>query len=174
MVCWMWCVQGPEVLRAFRDAPLTFSTLHSMGSSSSLQQTSSNIVSHRLETAALPATATRCCYSLEVGLLLGEHPHAEVAVLVRLEGGRDDKVLARRQREAAAHLAQVDEGLGACGRRVAQEEVAVQVDVSLAVVLTDRRAQSGRKCCSTINKMCTARSLQQEVTRLGVHTSSGT
>lgn len=104
------------MLQEFRDMPLTFSTLHSMGSSSSLQQTSSNIVSHRLETAALPATATRCCYSLEVGLLLGEHPHAEVAVLVRLEGRREDKVLARRQREAAAHLAQVDEGLGTRGR----------------------------------------------------------
>lgn len=154
MVCRMWCVQDPEVLRAFRDAPLTFSTLHSMGSSSSLQQTSSNIVSHHLETAALPATASSCCYSLEISLLLGEHPQTEVTVLVRLEGGRDDKVFARRQREATAHLAQVDEGLGARSRRMAQEEVAVQVDVSLAVVLMDRRAQSGRKCCSTMNKMC--------------------
>lgn len=78
-------------------------------------------------------------YSLEVSLLLGEHPDAEVSVFVGLEGGRDQEVLARGQREAAAHLAQVDEGLGARGRRVALEEVAVEVDASLAAVLTDRR-----------------------------------
>lgn len=43
-------------------------------------------------------------------LLLGEHPDAEVSVQVRLEGGRDDQVLARRQLEARADLTQVDEG----------------------------------------------------------------
>jgi len=72
---------------------------------------------------------------LELGLLLGEDADAEVSVLVRLEGGRDDQVLARRQAEAAAHLSQVDEGFGASGGGVPQEEVPVQVDVPLTAGL---------------------------------------
>lgn len=97
-------------------------------------------------------------YSLEVGLLLGEHADAEVSVLVGLEGGGHDEVLARRQREAAAHLTQVDEGLGARGRRVALEEVAVQVDAPLAAVLMDRWGEGregvnseGTDSCSATN-----------------------
>lgn len=60
---------------------------------------------------------------------------------MRLEGGWDDQVLAGRQGEAAAHLSQVDEGFRASGGGVTQEEVLVQVDVSLTTVLTDTRGE---------------------------------
>lgn len=79
--------------------------------------------------------------SLEVGLFLAEDPHAEVSILVGLEGGRDDQILAGRQRESAAHFPQVDEGFRSSGGGVAQEEVPVQVDVPLAAVLTDTRGE---------------------------------
>ena len=72
---------------------------------------------------------------LEFGLLLGEDTDDEVSVQVGLEGGGQDQVLPRGQAEAAAHFAQVDEGVGPSCRRVAQEEVPVQVDVPLPRVL---------------------------------------
>lgn len=72
-------------------------------------------------------------------MLLREHPDAEVSIFVGLKGGWDDDVLARGQREALAHLAQVDEGFRTRSGGMAPEEVKVEVDVSLAAVLTDRR-----------------------------------
>lgn len=87
---------------------------------------------------------------LEVSLLLGEHADAEVSVLVGFEGGRDDQVLAGRQAEAAADFTQVNEGFGASGGRVTQEEVPVEVDVPLTAELRDRR---GTKQCLTGNEM---------------------
>lgn len=73
--------------------------------------------------------------SQRLRLLLREDADAEVSVEVRLEGGRDDQVLARRQLEARADLPQVDEGLGPRRLRVRQEEVLVQVDLALPVEL---------------------------------------
>lgn len=72
---------------------------------------------------------------LELGLLLREHPDTEVSVLVGFESGGQDQVLPGGEAEAAAHLPEVDEGLGPCGRRVAEEEVPVQVNVPLATEL---------------------------------------
>lgn len=133
---WAWPLVAQETT-------LTFSTLHSTGSSSSLQATVKTTVSMSPEVRRCTATSPGChwgpprppVYSLEFSLLLRENSDAEVSVFVGLEGGRDDEVLARWQREAAAHLAQVDEGLGARSRGVALEEVAVEVDTSLAAVL---------------------------------------
>ena len=45
------------------------------------------------------------------GLLLREDSEDKVRLLVCLEGGRDDEVLARGKTKACAHLPQVDEGL---------------------------------------------------------------
>lgn len=64
-----------------------------------------------------------------LGLLLGEHPQAKVAVPEGLEGGRHDHVRPRRQAQARGDLAQVDVGAGAGGGLAAQEEVPAQVRV---------------------------------------------
>lgn len=50
--------------------------------------------------------------SLELCLFLREDANTKVSVLVGLEGGRDDEILAGGQTETRANLAQVDEGLG--------------------------------------------------------------
>lgn len=76
-------------------------------------------------------------HSLNISLFLREDSDTEVSVLVGFEGGRDDQILSGRQTEAAADFSQVDEGFGASGRGMAQEEVLVQVDVPLTAVLTD-------------------------------------
>lgn len=76
-----------------------------------------------------------------LGLLLGEHPQAEVAVLEGLEGGRHHHILPGGQLHARGDFAQVDVGAGAGGRRAAQEEVPAQVRVRVTLQL--RRATSG-------------------------------
>lgn len=60
---------------------------------------------------------------LRLRLLLSEDPEDKVRLFVGLEGGGDHQVLPGGQAEARAHLAQVDEGLGASAGRVAQKEV---------------------------------------------------
>ena len=52
-----------------------------------------------------------------------------------LEGGGHDEVLSRRQLEARADLPQVDERLRAGRLGMAQEEVLIQVDLSLPMEL---------------------------------------
>lgn len=47
---------------------------------------------------------------------------------MRLEGGGDDDVLARRQPQPRAHLPQVDEELGASAGGVGEEKVPLQMD----------------------------------------------
>lgn len=74
---------------------------------------------------------------LELGLFLREDSDAEVSVLLRLEGGREDQILPRGQTEAAADLSQVDEGFRASGGGVTQEEVLVEVNVPLSRVLKE-------------------------------------
>ena len=63
---------------------------------------------------------------LEVVLFLGEDAQEEFALLVGVEGGRHDGVDARRQFEAAADFAQVDERRRARHRRRVLEELGVQ------------------------------------------------
>lgn len=60
---------------------------------------------------------------------------------MRLEGGRYDQVLPRRQFEARAHLAQVDEGFRPGRLRVGQEEVLIQVHLPLALELWGEDSQ---------------------------------
>lgn len=58
-----------------------------------------------------------------VGLLLREDADEEVGLVVGLEGGGDEQVLPRRQREALRHLAHVDVGPATSLRWVVPEEV---------------------------------------------------
>lgn len=74
---------------------------------------------------------------LGIRLLLGEHSDAEVSILVRLKGGRDDQVLSRGELEARAHLPQIDEGFGLGCLSVAQEEGLVQVYFTLTFELEE-------------------------------------
>lgn len=76
---------------------------------------------------------------LKVDMLLREDPDGEVAVLVGLEGGREDEVLPGREAEAVAHLSQVDEGLRAGLGGIAQEEALIQMNLSPPCVLEDRK-----------------------------------
>lgn len=69
-------------------------------------------------------------------LLLGEHPQDEASFAVRLEGGRDDGVLSRRQLEAFTHLPQVDKVLTASRRRPPQQDIRAQVDLTASFILT--------------------------------------
>lgn len=82
--------------------------------------------------------------SLEVGLFLGEDSDTEVSVLVGFEGGRNNQILSGRQTEAAADFSQVDEGFGASGGGMTQEEVPVQVDAPLTGILKETRAGNFR------------------------------
>lgn len=68
-------------------------------------------------------------------LLLSEDPEDEVGFSVGLEGGGDDEVLPGGQANAGAHLSQVDEGLRASARLVAQKEIFLQMDILTASVL---------------------------------------
>lgn len=61
-------------------------------------------------------------HSQSFSLLLREDPDEEVSLMVGLEGGGDQQVFPRRQREALWHLPHVDVGLAAgFGRMVAEE-----------------------------------------------------
>lgn len=62
-------------------------------------------------------------HSQSFGLLLGEDPDEEVGLVVGLEGGGDQQVVPRRQREAVRHLPHVDVGLAASLGRVVAEEI---------------------------------------------------
>lgn len=79
-------------------------------------------------------------YLLCFRLLLREDTQAEIAVFVRLEGGRHHEVFAYRQPEACADLTQVDEGLRASFLCVRQEKVLIQVKVRLAFELVERQS----------------------------------
>ncbi len=72
---------------------------------------------------------------LEISLFLREHPHVKVCVLVGLKRGGDDEVFSRGKTEVVAHLSQVDEGLRARCRTVAQEKIPLQVHLPFARVL---------------------------------------
>lgn len=72
---------------------------------------------------------------LGLRLLLGEHSDAEVSVLVWLKGRRDDQVLSWWQFETSADLPQVDERFGPRRLSVSQEEVLVQMHLTLALEL---------------------------------------
>lgn len=72
---------------------------------------------------------------LEISVFLREYPQIKVCVLVGLKGRGDDEVLPRGKTKAAAHLAQVDEGLRTSCRIAAEEEVFLQVHVLKARVL---------------------------------------
>ena len=70
-----------------------------------------------------------------LGLLLREHPQAEVAVLEGPEGGRHHRALPGGQLHTCRDLAQVDVGAGAGGGLAAQEEVPAQVLIRVALQL---------------------------------------
>lgn len=70
-----------------------------------------------------------------LGLLLGEHPQAEVAILEGFEGGWHHQVFPRGQPSTARHLPQVDIGAGASRGLVTQEEVPAQVHVCVTLQL---------------------------------------
>jgi hypothetical protein len=61
--------------------------------------------------AVLSKVVTAALHGRGAVRLLGEDPEKEVALLPGTEGGGDDDVVARRQTEPGADLAQVDEGL---------------------------------------------------------------
>lgn len=89
----------------------------------------------------MPATGC-CCYIqdlLELGLFFRKHPHAEVSILVWLEGGGHEQVLPWWHTEAIADLTQIDEGFRACFGRMIQEVFLVKVDVALALELGRHR-----------------------------------
>lgn len=78
---------------------------------------------------------TNSRYPLCFRLLLCEDSQDKVGLSVGLKGGGDDEVLAGGQTDAGAHLPEVNEGLGASARLVAQEEIFLQVDILTASVL---------------------------------------
>lgn len=80
---------------------------------------------------------------LVVSLLLREDPDAEVSILVGLEGGGYQDVLARWQLEAVEHLPQVDEGVRPLPCSVGQEELFVEVEVGLSCQLREKQRQEG-------------------------------
>lgn len=69
--------------------------------------------------------ANRLRTVLHIVLVLGKHSEQELALFVGIERRRHDAVGARRQLEAAGHLAQVDEGRRTRHRRVILEELEV-------------------------------------------------
>lgn len=108
-------------------------------------------------------------------LLLGEDPEDKVSLFVGLEGGGDDQVLPGGQAQARAHLPQVDEGLGARTRRMAQKEIFLQVDILAASELAgaeDTKMQSQNKICPLAHTNMEAPQAVIELIN-GVVTSSG-
>jgi len=77
----------------------------------SQQAACSGEMSHRSKTQGNPWPGRD---SRRVRLLLGEDAQDEVGLLVRLEGGGHNDVLAGGQPDLVAHLPQVDEGFGPC------------------------------------------------------------
>lgn len=78
---------------------------------------------------------TNSRHSLCFRLLLCEDSQHKVGLSVGLKGGGDDEVLAGGQTDAGAHFPQVNEGLRASARLVAQKERFLQVDILTASVL---------------------------------------
>lgn len=71
-------------------------------------------------------------------VLLGEEAEDKGSLLVWLKGGGNHKVVARRQLEAAADLAHVDEGVAHGHSALPQENIRAQVDVGATRVLQPR------------------------------------
>lgn len=70
-----------------------------------------------------------------LGLLLREHPQAEVTILEGLEGGRHHQVLSRWQPDPAGHFPKVHVGAGAGRGLAALEEGPAQVCIRVTLQL---------------------------------------
>lgn len=78
-------------------------------------------------------------YIQRSGFGLGEDPHEEVSLLVGLEGGGHQQVVARWEGETLGHLTCVDVGAAACFRTVKAEEILVCVVLVISALEEKQR-----------------------------------